>query len=78
MESAGTKLVGEHDFRNFCKMDAANVHTYVRRITMFEIYATDVRLRLVDNFSYPYMSVLLSPWLMAKLCRKRIVEIGLQ
>ncbi|CAJ2629785.1 unnamed protein product [Trifolium pratense] len=43
MESAGTKLVGEHDFRNFCKMDAANVHTYVRRITMFEIYATDVR-----------------------------------
>lgn len=50
MENAGTKLVGEHDFRNFCKMDAANVHTYMRRITMFEIYATDVRLRLVDNF----------------------------
>lgn len=43
MENAGTKLVGEHDFRNFCKMDAANVHTYMRRITMFEIYATDVR-----------------------------------
>lgn len=53
MESAGTKFVGEHDFRNFCKMDAANVHNYRRHITMFEISPTDVRLRLVDNFSYP-------------------------
>ncbi|WVY98194.1 hypothetical protein V8G54_030345 [Vigna mungo] len=43
MESAGIKLVGEHDFRNFCKMDAANVHNYRRQITLFEIYPTDVR-----------------------------------
>ncbi|KAL2995277.1 hypothetical protein AAZX31_10G208400 [Glycine max] len=43
MESAGNKLVGEHDFRNFCKMDAANVHNYRRRIKLFEISPTDVR-----------------------------------
>ncbi|XP_019427551.1 PREDICTED: tRNA pseudouridine(38/39) synthase-like isoform X1 [Lupinus angustifolius] len=43
MESAGKKLLGEHDFRNLCKMDAANVHNYRRRITSFEISPTDVR-----------------------------------
>ncbi|XP_061345179.1 uncharacterized protein LOC133291022 [Gastrolobium bilobum] len=43
MESAGKKFVGEHDFRNFCKMDAANVHNYRRHITLFEISPTDVR-----------------------------------
>lgn len=37
MESAGKKLVGEHDFRNFCRMDAVNVHNYRRNITSFEI-----------------------------------------
>ncbi|KAH1191322.1 tRNA pseudouridine(38/39) synthase [Glycine max] len=50
IEVAGNKLVGEHDFRNFCKMDAANVHNYRRCITLFEISSTDVRLRLVDIF----------------------------
>jgi len=25
MQKAASKFVGEHDFRNFCKMDAANV-----------------------------------------------------
>ncbi|KAJ7969742.1 tRNA pseudouridine synthase [Quillaja saponaria] len=43
MESAGTKFVGEHDFRNFCKMDAVNVHNYRRHVTSFEIFPTDVR-----------------------------------
>ncbi|KAE9618336.1 putative pseudouridylate synthase, Isomerase [Lupinus albus] len=56
MESAGNKFLGEHDFRNLCKMDAANVHNYRRRITSFEISPTDVRLRLVDNFSDPCLS----------------------
>ncbi|CAA0834946.1 Pseudouridine synthase family protein, partial [Striga hermonthica] len=37
MEIAGMKFIGEHDFRNFCKMDAANVHNYRRQITSFEI-----------------------------------------
>lgn len=43
MESAGKKLIGEHDFRNFCKMDAANVHNYRRCITMFEICPYNMR-----------------------------------
>ncbi|KAK6940081.1 Pseudouridine synthase I, TruA, alpha/beta domain [Dillenia turbinata] len=37
MEEAGKKFIGEHDFRNFCKMDAANVHNYRRHITSFEM-----------------------------------------
>lgn len=33
MREGAQKLVGEHDFRNFCKMDVANgVVTFVRRI----------------------------------------------
>ncbi|KAD4584765.1 hypothetical protein E3N88_22366 [Mikania micrantha] len=37
MESSCKRLIGEHDFRNFCKMDAVNVHNYKRRITSFDI-----------------------------------------
>ncbi|KAH7683570.1 Pseudouridine synthase I TruA protein [Dioscorea alata] len=37
MQKAAQKFVGEHDFRNFCKMDAANVNNYTRKITTFEI-----------------------------------------
>ncbi|XP_024972274.1 tRNA pseudouridine(38/39) synthase [Cynara cardunculus var. scolymus] len=37
MQSSCKRLIGEHDFRNFCKMDAANVHNYKRRITSFDI-----------------------------------------
>ncbi|KAI7729810.1 hypothetical protein M8C21_003806 [Ambrosia artemisiifolia] len=37
MESSCKRLIGEHDFRNFCKMDAANVHNYKRCITSFDI-----------------------------------------
>ncbi|XP_052189501.1 uncharacterized protein LOC127799479 [Diospyros lotus] len=44
MENAGKKFVGEHDFRNFCKMDAANVHNYKRRIMQFEIIPCTERL----------------------------------
>ncbi|XVF29897.1 hypothetical protein REPUB_Repub16aG0010000 [Reevesia pubescens] len=43
MENAGKKFIGEHDFRNFCKMDAANVHNYRRRITLFEISSSNMR-----------------------------------
>ncbi|ACO67210.1 predicted protein, partial [Micromonas commoda] len=32
MNEAASAFVGEHDFRNFCKMDARNVHNYRRRI----------------------------------------------
>ncbi|XP_023551062.1 tRNA pseudouridine(38/39) synthase isoform X2 [Cucurbita pepo subsp. pepo] len=44
MERAGKKFVGEHDFRNFCKMDAANVHNYRRCIMSFDISPCDVRM----------------------------------
>ncbi|XP_020548060.1 tRNA pseudouridine(38/39) synthase isoform X2 [Sesamum indicum] len=43
METAGKKFIGEHDFRNFCKMDAANVHNYMRHITSFEIFSCNER-----------------------------------
>ncbi|WCJ44019.1 hypothetical protein M5689_024715 [Euphorbia peplus] len=43
MEHAGKKLIGEHNFRNFCKMDAVNVHNYMRHITSFEISPCDMR-----------------------------------
>ncbi|XP_028101626.1 tRNA pseudouridine(38/39) synthase-like isoform X2 [Camellia sinensis] len=43
MEDAGKKFVGEHDFRNFCKMDAANVRNYRRRIMQFEIIPCNER-----------------------------------
>jgi len=46
MQKAASKFVGEHDFRNFCKMDAANVSNYRRRITEFTISACGKRLNL--------------------------------
>ncbi|CAI9116431.1 OLC1v1017573C4 [Oldenlandia corymbosa var. corymbosa] len=38
METAGKKFVGEHDFRNFCKMNATNVHNFRRHIMEFKIF----------------------------------------
>jgi tRNA U38,U39,U40 pseudouridine synthase TruA len=46
MQKAASKFIGEHDFRNFCKMDAVNVSNYKRRITDFDISAYDQRLNL--------------------------------
>jgi len=46
MQKAAPKFVGEHDFRNFCKMDAANVSNYRRRIAEFTISACGKRLNL--------------------------------
>ncbi|XP_042491873.1 tRNA pseudouridine(38/39) synthase isoform X3 [Macadamia integrifolia] len=43
MEVAGKKFIGEHDFRNFCKMDAVNVHNYKRNILSFEISSCNER-----------------------------------
>ncbi|KQK21488.1 tRNA pseudouridine(38/39) synthase isoform X1 [Brachypodium distachyon] len=43
MQKAASKFIGEHDFRNFCKMDAANVSNYRRHITDFDISAYDER-----------------------------------
>ncbi|XP_039166579.1 uncharacterized protein LOC104442515 [Eucalyptus grandis] len=44
MESAGQKFVGDHDFRNICKMDAFNVHNYKLHIRSFELSSCDKRL----------------------------------
>ncbi|CAM0873442.1 unnamed protein product [Alopecurus aequalis] len=41
MQKAASKFIGEHDFRNFCKMDAANVSNYKRSITDFDISSYD-------------------------------------
>ncbi|XP_043698137.1 tRNA pseudouridine(38/39) synthase isoform X1 [Telopea speciosissima] len=43
MEIAGKKFMGEHDFRNFCKMDAVNVHNYRRNILSFEVSSCNER-----------------------------------
>lgn len=43
MELAGKRFIGEHDFRNFCKMDALNIHNYSRRINHFDISCCDER-----------------------------------
>lgn len=46
MDLASKKFIGEHDFRNFCKMDAANVHNYKRQITSFEISSCNQRSKV--------------------------------
>ncbi|KAJ1699531.1 hypothetical protein LUZ63_008043 [Rhynchospora breviuscula] len=43
MKEGAKRFVGEHDFRNFCKMDAANVRNYRRHITSFDIFYTNQR-----------------------------------
>uniref|UniRef100_A0ACD5XQF6 Uncharacterized protein n=1 Tax=Avena sativa TaxID=4498 RepID=A0ACD5XQF6_AVESA len=43
MQKAASKFIGEHDFRNFCKMDATNVSNYKRHIRDFDISACDQR-----------------------------------
>ncbi|XP_074280341.1 uncharacterized protein LOC141605463 isoform X2 [Silene latifolia] len=45
MQSAGKKFLGEHDFRNFCKMDAVHVHNYMRNVTSFDISPSTERWR---------------------------------
>ena len=37
MREAGEHLKGEHDFRNFCKMDVTNVRNFVRSIDSCKI-----------------------------------------
>lgn len=38
MQRAASKLVGEHDFRNFCKVDIGNnVNHFIRRVTSYTV-----------------------------------------
>lgn len=42
MRDAGKRLVGEKDFRNFCKMDVSNgVVTFLRRIDNITVNCLD-------------------------------------
>ncbi len=51
MREAGKKLVGEHDYRNFCKMDVGNgVVTFFRRID-------NISLRLLEKEPNMYSMV---------------------
>lgn len=50
MSEAADKLIGEHDFRNFCKMDVGNgVVNFVRRIVKADISVVDERYYIVFN-----------------------------
>ena len=37
MRTGGNHLVGQHDYRNFCKMDVVNVRKYDRELLSFTI-----------------------------------------
>ncbi|KAK3232665.1 hypothetical protein CYMTET_56994 [Cymbomonas tetramitiformis] len=37
MRDAARALLGEHDFRNYCKMDAVKVHSYTRGLLQFSL-----------------------------------------
>ncbi|KAJ3673354.1 hypothetical protein LUZ60_006728 [Juncus effusus] len=43
MRDGAKRLIGTHDFRNFCKMDALNVSNFKRHITSFDIFSTNQR-----------------------------------
>ena len=50
MSEAADKLIGEHDFRNFCKMDVGNgVVNYMRRIVKADIAVMDERYSIPCN-----------------------------
>mmetsp|Transcript_14241 Transcript_14241/g.39525 ORF Transcript_14241/g.39525 Transcript_14241/m.39525 type:complete len:658 (+) Transcript_14241:117-2090(+) len=41
MQAALARLVGEHDFRNFCKMDVEHVYNFCRTVHYARIYVLD-------------------------------------
>nr|ACO15264.1 tRNA pseudouridine synthase 3 [Caligus clemensi] len=50
IQEAGAKLLGSHDFRNFCKMDVSNgVLTYIRR--MLEVSVSPLESSSTDSYS---------------------------
>ena len=54
MRNAGKRLIGEKDFRNFCKMDISNgVVTFFRRID-------NVSVNVLENDSSMYVNILIS------------------
>uniref|UniRef100_M1D2V4 tRNA pseudouridine synthase n=1 Tax=Solanum tuberosum TaxID=4113 RepID=M1D2V4_SOLTU len=67
MQTAAEKFLGEHDFRNFCKMDADNVHNYRRHIISFEI--------LPFNERFSSISLTLCFFYLFSTCRERINKL---
>ena len=52
MDEAVKKLIGEHDYRNLCKMDVANgVTNFTRKILSAEIITTDEKLVYYINIT---------------------------
>ena len=49
MEKAGKKLIGEHDFRNFCKINLEAVTNHVRTIMDITIHKADFQHKDVDE-----------------------------
>lgn len=41
MRAGAVRLVGTHDFRNFCRMDAAAVSNFERKLALFDIEAAE-------------------------------------
>ena len=65
MEAAAEKLVGEHDYRNLCKMDVGNgVINYKRKILKTSIVTLDpVMEGWVARKSFQYMCAAFQRWL---------------
>lgn len=52
MQEGAARLVGQHDFRNFCKMKAAVVHNFVREILSSTISPVPQCVRPVPRLSH--------------------------
>lgn len=48
MREAAAYLIGEHDFRNFCKLDVLNVRNFVRKIDSIKFVLNEKKLRKTD------------------------------
>jgi tRNA pseudouridine synthase len=54
MQAGADQLVGFHDYRNFCKIDAMNVKNFERRILSFHVRPLD---QSTSIFPSRYLSV---------------------
>lgn len=63
MQAAAQCFVGEHDFRNFCRMDAINVHSYCRRICSFTIRRSSPVYQSPGEHPLYYMDIVGSSFL---------------
>lgn len=57
MKEAAQYLVGEHDFRNFCKMDAVNVSNFKRKIASFTFHPVEDVKRFITIITIIIMAI---------------------